>query len=97
MPYMDEILEIALDHGIRVIEDAAESIGATYKNKQAGTFGDVGCYSFNATKLIQSGQGGMVVTNDESIYKTLLRLRSHGINKLDDQIRSIFWTSLGVL
>lgn len=92
MPYMDEILEIALDHGIKVIEDAAESIGATYKNKQAGTFGDVGCYSFNATKLIQSGQGGMVVTNDESIYEKIKLLSHHGIDKNPDS--KYYWSTV---
>jgi perosamine synthetase len=62
---LDEIIEIAKDHNLFVIEDATESLGASYKGRQTGTFGDFGCFSFNGNKLITTGGGGMIATNDE--------------------------------
>ncbi|MBP3631359.1 MAG: DegT/DnrJ/EryC1/StrS family aminotransferase, partial [Clostridia bacterium] len=61
---MDEIKEIADKHGAVIIEDAAESFGATYKDKQTGTLGKVGCISFNGNKIITGTSGGMLVTDD---------------------------------
>jgi len=62
---LDEIIEIAKEHNLFVIEDATESLGASYKGRQTGTFGDFGCFSFNGNKLITTGGGGMIATNDE--------------------------------
>jgi len=62
---LDEIIEIAKNHNLFVIEDATESLGASYKGRQTGTFGDFGCFSFNGNKLITTGGGGMIATNDE--------------------------------
>ena len=62
---IDEIIEIALENNLFVIEDATESLGATYKNRQTGTFGDFGCFSFNGNKLITTGGGGMIVSNNQ--------------------------------
>jgi perosamine synthetase len=62
---LDEIIEIAKEHHLFVIEDATESLGASYKGRQTGTFGDFGCFSFNGNKLITTGGGGMIATNDE--------------------------------
>ena len=62
---MDEIREIADEHGATIIEDAAESLGATYKGKQTGVFGDINCISFNGNKIITGSSGGMLLTNDE--------------------------------
>ena len=62
---MDEIREIADEHGAIIIEDAAESLGATYKGKQTGIFGDINCISFNGNKIITGSSGGMLLTNDE--------------------------------
>lgn len=62
---MDEIREIADEHGAIIIEDAAESLGATYKGKQTGVFGDINCISFNGNKIITGSSGGMLLTNDE--------------------------------
>jgi len=62
---MDPILEIAEKYDLIVIEDASEGLGSKYKNKMVGSMGDVGCYSFNGNKLITTGGGGMIVTNDE--------------------------------
>lgn len=60
---MDEIIEIAEDYNLKVIEDAACALGAKYKNKFAGTIGDTGCFSFHARKGVTTGEGGMVVTD----------------------------------
>jgi perosamine synthetase len=60
---IDTIMNIAKEHNLYVIEDATESLGATYEGKQTGTFGDFGCFSFNGNKLITTGGGGMIVTN----------------------------------
>ncbi len=62
---IDEIIEIARENNLFVIEDATESLGATYKNRQTGTLGDFGCFSFNGNKLITTGGGGMIVSNNQ--------------------------------
>ena len=62
---MDEIVEICKEHNTPIIEDAAESLGSTYKGKQTGTFGKFGIYSFNGNKIITTSGGGMLVSNDE--------------------------------
>lgn len=61
---LDEIRAIANKHGAKIIEDAAESLGATYKGKQTGTFGDIGVISFNGNKIITGSSGGMLLTDD---------------------------------
>jgi len=67
---MDELGEICAQYGVAVIEDAAESLGATYKGKQSGTFGKFGIYSFNGNKIITTSGGGMLVSNDmEALQK----------------------------
>ena len=71
---IDKIKEICEDHNIILIEDAAESLGSFYKNKHTGTFGTMGTFSFNGNKIITSGGGGMIVTDDEKIAKTAKHL-----------------------
>jgi len=66
---MDEILSISNKYNIPIIEDAAESLGSTYKNKQTGTIGDIGIYSFNGNKIITTSGGGMLVSNKEEYCK----------------------------
>jgi len=61
---IDEIIKIAKDHNLYVVEDATESLGAKYRDRYTGTFGDLGCFSFNGNKMITTGGGGMVVSND---------------------------------
>lgn len=76
---MDRVMEIAKKHGIKVIEDCAQAIGATYKRKKAGSFGDAGAISFFPSKNLGGfGDGGMVVTNDEALYREVKLLRVHG-------------------
>lgn len=62
---MDKIMEICKKYNVPIIEDAAESLGATYKGKHSGTFGDYGIYSFNGNKIITTSGGGMLVSNNE--------------------------------
>ncbi|AUM96505.1 TPA: LegC family aminotransferase [Clostridium botulinum] len=64
---MDKIMQIAKKYNLYVIEDATESLGSLYKGKATGTIGHIGCYSFNGNKLITTGAGGMLVTNDEKL------------------------------
>lgn len=79
MADMDPIMAIARKHSLVVIEDAAQAIGAAYKNKPAGNLGDFGCLSFYPTKnLGAAGDGGMVVTNCKEFAEKLLMLRMHG-------------------
>ena len=66
---LDEIMEICAEHQVPVIEDAAESLGATYKGKMTGTFGRIGVYSFNGNKIITTSGGGMLVAGDEELTK----------------------------
>lgn len=67
--YIDEIVEICNQYNINVVEDAAESLGSFYKNKHTGTFGLLGVFSFNGNKIVTSGGGGVIVTNDEKLAK----------------------------
>ncbi|MCD6407561.1 DegT/DnrJ/EryC1/StrS family aminotransferase [bacterium] len=65
---MDRIMEIAKKHNLKVIEDCAQADGGSYKGKRLGTFGDAGCFSFDFYKIIATGEGGMIITNDEKTY-----------------------------
>ena len=76
---MDEILKIAEDHNLKVIEDAACALGGKYKNKYAGAIGDVGCFSFHARKGITTGEGGMAVTNDKNLAEKMRHLSVFGM------------------
>jgi perosamine synthetase len=73
---MDALMEIARRHKLIVIEDCAESHGATVRGRMTGSFGDLGCFSFYANKVITTGEGGMVVTNDDHLAQRLRLLRN---------------------
>ena len=76
---MDPIMEAAREHGIPVIEDAAQAIGATYKTRQAGSIGTIGCFSFFPSKNLGAfGDGGLVTTNDPALAHELRLVRNHG-------------------
>jgi dTDP-4-amino-4,6-dideoxygalactose transaminase len=76
---MDRICEIAASHGLKVIEDCAQSHGALFNGKKAGSFGDAGCFSFYPSKNLGAfGDGGMVVTNSEEINRSMRLLRNYG-------------------
>lgn len=76
---MDPLMAIAGEYDLHVIEDAAECIGGTYKDKKAGQFG-IGCFSFFPTKNITTGEGGMVTTDDDHLARRLKALIGHGID-----------------
>jgi len=82
---MDEILSIAKKNNLRIIEDCAQSAGAKYKNKIVGSLGDCGIFSFQETKSISTGEGGMLVTDDENIAYISRMVRNHGEAILDNQ------------
>jgi dTDP-4-amino-4,6-dideoxygalactose transaminase len=76
---MDPILAVAARHGVPVIEDAAQAIGAEYKGRRAGSMGSLGCFSFFPSKNLGGyGDGGMITTDDESLADLLVSLREHG-------------------
>jgi len=75
---MDEIMSIAKKNKLKVIEDCAQAPGAKYRGKNIGTIGDCGIFSFQETKNIMTGEGGMLVTNDEQIAKVAQMIRNHG-------------------
>lgn len=76
---MGEIMSLAQIKGVTVLEDAAESFASKYKGRQSGTIAQIGTYSFHATKTITTGEGGMVVTNDEALSRKMALYRSHGV------------------
>jgi perosamine synthetase len=87
---MSAISQIAQEHNAILIEDASHALGGLYED--GGRVGNckysaMTVFSFHPVKIIAAGEGGMITTNDEGLYKKLLRLRSHGINKLDDQFQ----------
>ena len=77
---MDSITRIANEHGLFVIEDACQAVGARYKGKPTGSFG-TGCFSLYATKNIMAGEGGMITTNDEAIAQRSKMIRNHGMRQ----------------
>lgn len=80
---MDEIHSIAREHNLVVIEDGAHALGSVYKGKKIGSLSDMTTFSFHPVKPITTGEGGMIVTDNESLYKKLLLFRSHGITRDD--------------
>ena len=76
---MDALTAIARDHGLFMIEDCAEAFGALYKDKHVGSFGDIATYSFFGNKTITTGEGGMVVTNDETLYDRSVHFKGQGL------------------
>lgn len=75
---MDEIMKFASKNNLRVIEDCAQAPGGMYRNKNLGTFGDCSIFSFQETKNIMTGEGGMLLTNDEDIANIARMVRNHG-------------------
>ena len=77
---MDEIVKISKEHNIPLVEDCAHSLGSTFNKKKCGSMGDVGCFSFYATKVITTGEGGMVTTNSKQLYEKIQLLRSQAMS-----------------
>jgi perosamine synthetase len=78
---MASLLKIAKKNGVYLIEDVAEAACSKYRGKYAGSFGDLGCFSFQATKTITMGEGGAVVTNDAKLSQRMKIMRSHGMRE----------------
>ncbi len=78
---MESIIKIAKKHNLLIIEDNAESPFSKYKGNYSGTIGDIGCFSFQATKTITTGEGGFVICNDEKLYEKMRIIRDHGMQK----------------
>jgi len=77
---MDWIMDVAEDHNLYVIEDAAEAHGAEYKGKKVGSFGEISCFSFYGNKTMTTGEGGMCLMNDEELAEKMRILRDHGMS-----------------
>ncbi len=75
---MDKINAIAQEHGLKVIEDSCEALGATYKGRQAGTFGDYGIFAFYPNKQMTTGEGGIIITDDDQAAALMRALRNQG-------------------
>ena len=77
--HLDRVLEITQRHGIPVIEDCAQSCGAAFQGRRIGTFGEAGCFSFQHNKVMTSGEGGMMVTNEPHVFERAARYHDLGI------------------
>ena len=78
---IDEIMDVAKDNNLKVIEDCAHAVGTFHKSKHVGNLGNTGCFSFYPTKNITTAEGGMVITNSEKIAEKVRHLRNHGMTK----------------
>ena len=78
---IDEVLDVARDNNLKIIEDCAHAVGTFHNSKHVGTVGNTGCFSFYPTKNITTAEGGMVITNSKKIAEKVRQLRSHGMTK----------------
>lgn len=83
MPDYDSIRALAEERGLFLLEDAAEAFGSTYKGRKAGVFGQAGVFSFHGSKTMTTGEGGMVVTDDDALAARMRKLQDHGRNPGD--------------
>jgi len=90
---MDQIKAISKKHGLIIIEDCAHAFGSSFKNKKCGNIGNVGCFSFYPTKIITTGEGGMITTNNSKVYRRSEILRSQGMNvtAIDREKKGQWW------
>ena len=79
---IDEIKKLCNLNDVFLIEDSAEALGSRYKNEFAGTIGDIGTFSFHAAKTLTTGEGGMISTNDKSLYEKFKLFKNQGIDKI---------------
>jgi dTDP-4-amino-4,6-dideoxygalactose transaminase len=92
---MDAVMAIARKHKLKVIEDACQAHGATFRGKKVGTFGDCGAFSFNQNKSLCSGEGGMFVTNDETILNNARMVWNFGETRTPSQSRDYHAYAVG--
>ena len=79
MAHIDLILEMAKKYHLKIVEDAAQSLGSTYKGKHSGTFSEIGCFSLYPAKVMTSGEGGFLVTNNKNLSEKMSMIRNHGM------------------
>ena len=85
MARMSEILKIAKEYNLKIIEDAAQAVGASIKGKKAGSFGTLGCFSLHPLKNLHvHGDGGIITTNNLNLYNFLKKIRNHGLKNRDE-------------
>jgi len=84
MAKIEEIMQVCEKHNLLLIEDTAQALGATYKGQAMGTFGKMGCFSFDFFKIITAGEGGAVITNDEKLYNFAHQYSDHGHDHIGD-------------
>lgn len=82
----DELRAICQEHNLIFIEDAAHAIGTKYKGRPVGSLADMTCFSFHPVKTVTGGEGGAITTNDEQLYRRLLRVRTHGITRVQSEM-----------
>ena len=82
----DELRSICREYGLTLIEDAAHAIGTKYRNQPIGSIADMTCFSFHPVKTVTGGEGGAITTNDESLYRRLMRVRTHGITRCREEM-----------
>ena len=82
---MDTLKQLAKERSIHIVEDAAQAVGATYKGKKSGSFGDTGCFSLHPLKNLHvHGDGGVITTDNKEIYQTINKMRNHGLKNRDE-------------
>ena len=82
---MDSLKQLAEERSIHIVEDAAQAVGATYKGKKSGSFGDTGCFSLHPLKNLHvHGDGGVITTDNKEIYETINKMRNHGLKNRDE-------------
>jgi perosamine synthetase len=89
---MDEVGQVARDHGLIIVEDACPAVGSEYKGKKAGNLGDIGCFSFQGAKLLATGEGGMLVTDNSEYFERVRLLSEHA---RDDSEKTFWCVELG--
>ena len=82
----DAIRRICRENGLLLIEDAAHAIGTKYKGQPVGSIADMTCFSFHPVKTVTGGEGGAITTDDEQLYRSLMRLRTHGITRNPEEM-----------
>lgn len=95
---MDTIMNIAKKYKLKVVEDAAQALGSSYKGKKLGTIGDVGCFSFHETKNVISGEGGLIVINNDEYVERAEIIREKGTNRskfFRGQVDKYTWVDIG--
>lgn len=89
------IMEIANYYNLKVIEDAACALGASIFNRKVGTFGDIGCFSLHARKIITTGEGGIVITDDDDLARIIRRESCFGVERAFKRIKPPLFTNMG--